>query len=375
MKKKDKEDKNKKKGKNNKVLIILSCILIGIVILCSCFLFVTYKSLKIKVTGKEKVTVEVGEKYTDKGATATVFGKKITNKIKVKGKVSNEKIGTYKVQYSVHYLFFDKKKTRTVKVVDTEAPVITLKGKNEVSIYVGEDYTEEGYEVSDNYDKDLDKKVKVTSNVDKEKEGTYEILYEVEDSSHNKASVTRKVTVEKKPEPTYSSGGAVSITYIRGILLVNKKYHLPANYNPGVDPTAWAALTQLRTAANALGYPMEVRSGFRSYSTQNTLYWNYVARDGEAAANMYSAKPGQSEHQTGLAFDVGYIDSNFGNTPDGQWLAANAHKYGFIIRYLPGKEHITGYVYEPWHIRYVGVDAATDIYNRGITLEEYLGVA
>ena len=120
---------------------------------------------------------------------------------------------------------------------------------------------------------------------------------------------------------------------------------------------------------------MPIISGFRSYGTQSRLYNNYVARDGEAKANTYSAKPGQSEHQTGLAFDVGALDDNYGNTAAGRWLSENAHKYGFIIRYMKGKENITGYQYEPWHIRYVGETVAADIYSKGLTLEEYLGVA
>ena len=92
------------------------------------------------------------------------------------------------------------------------------------------------------------------------------------------------------------------------------------------------------------------------------------------AADTYSARAGHSEHQTGLAFDVGKIDDNYGNTKEGVWLKNNAHIYGFIIRYPKGKEHITGYKYEPWHIRYLGVDIATKVYNKGVTLEEYLGI-
>jgi D-alanyl-D-alanine carboxypeptidase len=120
---------------------------------------------------------------------------------------------------------------------------------------------------------------------------------------------------------------------------------------------------------------MPLVSGFRSYSRQKTIYNNYVAIDGVTKADTYSARPGHSEHQTGLAFDVGAIDDNYGNTAAGKWLANNAHKYGFIIRYPKGKTHITGYKYEPWHIRYIGTNHATTIYNKQITLEEYLNVA
>ena len=119
---------------------------------------------------------------------------------------------------------------------------------------------------------------------------------------------------------------------------------------------------------------MPLLSGYRSYDYQKSLYENYVARDGEEAANRYSAKPGTSEHQTGLAFDVGEMSWTYGETAAGQWLVNHCAEYGFILRYLPGKEDITGYMYEPWHIRYVGVEHAAAIMSQGITLEEYLGV-
>ena len=96
--------------------------------------------------------------------------------------------------------------------------------------------------------------------------------------------------------------------------------------------------------------------------------------DGQALADTYSARPGHSEHQTGLAFDVGAIDDNFGSTAAGKWLANNAHLYGFIIRYPKGKENITGYKYEPWDIRFLGIDIATKVYESGLTLDEYLGI-
>ena len=165
-----------------------------------------------------------------------------------------------------------------------------------------------------------------------------------------------------------------SPTYINGILIVNKKYSLPSTYNPGVDPEAGNALSNLQTGAANAGYSMPLLSGFRSYSTQKVLYNSYVQTDGVEAADTYSARPGHSEHQTGLAFDVGNIDYGYGDTDAGRWLNDHAHEYGFIIRYLKGKESITGYVYEPWHIRYVGVNVASEIHARGITLEEYLGV-
>ena len=164
------------------------------------------------------------------------------------------------------------------------------------------------------------------------------------------------------------------ITYINGILIANKTYPLPSSYNPGVDPVADAALQQMFAAAKAEGMNLFVKSGFRSFATQKSLYNGYVRRDGAAAADRYSARPGHSEHQTGLAFDINKADSSFAGSPEAVWLAENCYKYGFIIRYPQGKEAITGYIYEPWHVRYLGVETATAVYNSGLCLEEYLGI-
>ena len=115
-------------------------------------------------------------------------------------------------------------------------------------------------------------------------------------------------------------------------------------------------------------------SGFRSYWDQNYIYNNSVKNYGVEQTDTFSARPGHSEHQTGLAFDIGAIDDDMGEWPSGIWLAENAHRYGFIIRYPKGKQHITGYKYGPWHVRYLGVNVATKVYNSGLTLEEYLGI-
>jgi D-alanyl-D-alanine carboxypeptidase len=126
------------------------------------------------------------------------------------------------------------------------------------------------------------------------------------------------------------------------------------------------------------GVELKMTTAYRSYDFQKILYDSYVSREGEAAANKYSAKPGQSEHQTGLAADVSspsvdyQLSNDYGRTAEGKWLAENAHRFGFIIRFPEGKEEITGYQHEPWHIRYVGRAAAKEIYERNLTLEEFL---
>ena len=170
-------------------------------------------------------------------------------------------------------------------------------------------------------------------------------------------------------------------TYINGILLANKIYPLPSTFAPEENPEARQALNQMLAAAKQQGFDLVAFSGYRSFEYQTTLYDNYVKRDGQAAADRYSARPGYSEHQTGLAFDIGergkedvWLTAEFGETPAGQWLFAHAQEYGFILRFPQNKEDITGYMYESWHYRYVGKDIAKEITKQNITLEEYLGV-
>ena len=164
------------------------------------------------------------------------------------------------------------------------------------------------------------------------------------------------------------------LTYINGILVVNKTYALPRTYDPGVDSEAYAALQEMFQGAAADGISLEIVSGYRSFDRQNTLYNNYVARDGVEAADTYSARAGHSEHQTGLAFDLNSLEESFGETREGIWLREHCWEYGFIIRYPKGKESITGYMYEPWHVRYLGKSAAKSVFESGLCLEEYLNV-
>lgn len=179
-------------------------------------------------------------------------------------------------------------------------------------------------------------------------------------------------------------------------VLVNKKFALPQDYAPEdlVEPNvpfifeeklekrklrreAAEALEALFAAAEEDGILLAGVSGYRSYNTQKGLYNWYVSRDGREAADRYSARPGHSEHSTGLAMDVSGVDGKcaatdcFGDTPEAAWLAEHVYDYGFIIRYPEGKEDITGYKYEPWHLRYVGVEMSTEIRDLGLTLEEY----
>lgn len=180
------------------------------------------------------------------------------------------------------------------------------------------------------------------------------------------------------------------------LILVNKQHAVDKEYKPSdltaikyyaqdrspnsrfMRAEAAEAFNQMSEAAAKEGYTIVVTTAYRSYDFQKSLYDSYVKNSGQAAADRFSAQPGKSEHQTGLSADVSSPSVNYQltkdyiNTPEGKWLNDNAHKFGFIIRFPQGKEAITGYMYEPWHVRYVGHTAAAEIYNKGITLEEYL---
>ena len=171
------------------------------------------------------------------------------------------------------------------------------------------------------------------------------------------------------------------------LVLVNKYTKLDENYTPNLvtmsstysydnmqmESTAYEYFKQMVDAARNDGIKLYNISSYRSYSTQNYLYNNYVNNSGKTAADTFSARAGYSEHQTGLATDINTASSSdhFENTKEYQWLINNSYKYGFILRYPQGKEYITGYKFEPWHYRYVGIDVAKYISEHNITYEEY----
>ena len=320
---------------------------------------------QITLNGEAFVNHSVGLDYFDEGVSISDnVDSNLESNLKIETNLDVKKVGTYQIKYMVDDLTGNRSEIiREINVIDDIKPEIKLNGSSIITLKLNQEYEDEGFIAIDNYDGDITDKVKVINNVDLTKKGTYEIIYSCSDESNNYQETKRIVKVTDE----------VNITYIKGILLVNKKYHLPENYNPGTDSVAYEALLRLQNDASNNGYYLPLLSGFRSYYTQEYLFNSYVLQDGLEKANTYSARPGESEHQTGLAFDVGNIDYGFGETESGKWLSNNAHKYGFIIRYLKGKEDITGYIYEPWHIRYVG-DIAEEIYNLKITLEEYLGV-
>ncbi len=153
------------------------------------------------------------------------------------------------------------------------------------------------------------------------------------------------------------------------------------NHQPMRQETATALVAMFAAARTEAGLGLSVQSAYRSYDTQVRVYNQDVAAHGQAYADTDTARPGTSEHQTGLAVDISAVpascslDACFGTTPQGIWLAANAWRFGFLLRYPADKVAVTGYTYEPWHFRYIGTDLAAQLHKTGVTtLEEFFGV-
>ncbi len=218
------------------------------------------------------------------------------------------------------------------------------------------------------------------------------IFYIVDFISANPNGInTKEKGVELKGEDMLVQ--EISINIPKELILVNRQYGLSKYYKPegstipNIEFTDEATneekhvagimakpLEDMVNAAKEEGVVLLGNSAYRSYRSQIKTYNNRVKAEGQESADAYVAKPGFSEHQTGLCIDITNRDKYFAQgTKEADWLAKNCYKFGFIIRYPYGKKSITGIEYEPWHVRYVGKKAARDIYEKGITLEEYLG--
>ena len=211
---------------------------------------------------------------------------------------------------------------------------------------------------------------------DPEQEITGEDTGDVQESEAN-AEYGAPPQVYDIPGITYMTDPNTGVT----ILIANKSYALPYDFNPGLDPTCEAQFAKLSAGAAADGLDIYLSSGFRSYDYQSEIYNNYCYWYGQESADTFSARPGHSEHQSGLAIDVNIIDDSFIGTPEAIWLEEHCWEYGFILRYPQSKQDITGYKYESWHIRYVGTEVSCALHELQVngddpylTLEEYLGI-
>lgn len=240
--------------------------------------------------------------------------------------------------------------------------------------------------VSSEKEKELEKEENTSSGND-----TDEMSAHLEKAPSNSSEFLTLGDGEYLTEKGYTIVVQDGVARVDGNLIVNKTYSVPQDYQP-TDPgeavsgercmnclekEVMSAFRLMQSDATSLGLNIYIASGYRSYTYQERLYNNYTAVSGMNQADTYSARPGHSEHQTGLCFDLNSVEDSFAFTDEGKWIEANAYLYGFIIRYPKGKDSITGYKYESWHLRYVGKELAKKLYNDGdwITMEEYYGLS
>ena len=376
----------KKKVKLNKKCKRIILISLIILILIICFvLFLFYNSKMLKVSLVKDRSVSVNDMVYNTAFIKTVKNGTIVSKKEV---VDTSIIGKKKVEVKIRNYFKKIKNYEyEIEIVDREVPVIEYSDK--LTTVVGSEIDLlEGVKASDNSFEDIE--VTVEGEFNFNSEGIYELYYVAKDSSNNIAKEKFLLEVVNKKETAlvnstkyfttskgfkgYTKDG---VTYIDDVIIVNKTYSISSAYYPG-DLTfdTRSNMDIMFADAKAAGLNIYLSSGFRSYDSQKYIYNNYVSYDGKEKADTYSARAGYSEHQTGLAFDVNQVDDTFNGTPEANWLSNNAYKYGFILRYPNGKSNETGYQYESWHFRYVGVELAKKLYNNGdwITLESYFGI-
>lgn len=278
----------------------------------------------------------------------------------------------------------EKVETFQVEVVDTTPPSISLSADSvNVVLYTKIDWAKFA-SVTDN----TSETPEITaSGVDTSTTGEYQVTFQATDSSGNTAKESLKVNVidmdNFEGDVTFQTGTGFTgtrtdgVTTVDGIVIANKSFSLPEDYGSGdLEGEVYDAYYEMKAAAAAEGYSIWIASGYRSYWTQYDLYTSYAAADGYEVADTYSSRPGYSDHQTGCTFDLNSVDNTFIETDAGKWVNDHCAEYGFVIRYPQGKEEETGYVYESWHLRYVGKELAQKLYNNGdwISIEEYFGI-
>lgn len=383
--------RNGSKSNKKKKIILFSSLLFVIVIIVLALLYYFY-IYKKGIDYKTKLVIEVGdsiptvESYVNSDDLDRV-GKEITWKDMDTLEDKVYKSGEYEGTIS----YRDESIIVKLVVKDTKSPVISGVRDFETVAFESEPDLLEDITASDNSKENI--KLEIVGEYDTEKAGTYELYYYAKDSNDNEVKEPFKLIVKEntnikfsKSNKGYTIKSYYGITYIDDVIIANKTYSLPSNYVPSnlvtingyirVVDYVRDAFNELKSDATSLGLNIYASSGYRSYSDQNYIYNNYVSMDGKDNADTYSARAGYSEHQTGLVIDLNTVDSSFDGTNESNWVKDNCYKYGFVIRYPKGKDNITGYMYEPWHIRYVGKDLAKKLYNNGdwITFEEYYGI-
>lgn len=380
----------KKKINKKKLLIIIGICILLVIVSIMIYLFTDNRSVKDIFKYKDKIIIEVGDSLP---VVNDYLYKDINYDIDIEWKdIDTEDNKIYKAGiYYGSFIYDNDKKNITLVVEDNTPPIIDGVKDYEILAYeIVPDFLD-GVTVSDNSKEDI--VVTIDGKYDSEKPGTYVMYYKASDSSNNTTSKEFKLVVKENNNVKISKtkkGNTIKnyygVTYVDDVIIVNKTYSLPSNFVPNnlvtingyirIVDYVKDAYNVLKSDSSVLGLNIYASSGYRSYSDQKYIYDNYVRMDGMVKADTYSARAGYSEHQTGLAIDLNTVDMSFDGTGESNWLKDNCWKYGFIIRYPKDKENITGYMYEPWHIRYVGKELARVLYNNGnwLSLEEYYGI-
>ena len=378
----------KKKGW---VILIIGGSLLFIAFL---YLFMQEKPVVFLIDGKEVTTKTITHEF----GNALDLSPKALNLVAKKGnetckivysKQNFTQLKTYRVVYRVK----DEEETFVlhIKVQDTTAPSIS--GELQYQITQGDvfDSSHLSLHAMDQFDQDLSDQFKMES-VDTNTPGEYDILVSVADQSGNEAKVTIHLTIQEKPKakplPSSNPNEKIIVSNPNDIMvMINKQYALPNGWSPAdlvpinsngggnhvLRSEAAMKWEEMRQAALQAGISVRVVSSYRTQAYQAGLYHRYMAND-PINAPYYSAYPRTSEHELGLAIDVSYdwsLHDNLLDSAVGKWMADNSYRYGYILRYPQGKTNITGYTFEAWHYRYVGVTLASALYQSGQTMEEY----
>ena len=395
--------------KNKNFIISIVCFIAFICIFGLYQMFYNKKPVITYHGENETIILEAGESfdYLKDIEAKDCKGNDITKNITYK-KMNENELGEHNIVYTVEDERGNSSQfTLKVNIVDTKAP--TILAKDTITLEYGSDFTldikNSGVQAIDSFEGDITSKIKIDGSIDTKKAGKYLVTFTVEDSSGNVSKMNMTIIVKEKVTINQGYSGP---EYYDGILnpfsitpkivsnpssmqvVVNKYNALPDNYAPNdlVKITSnggnillrkeaaqhWEAM---QAQAKSEGIILVAFSGYRTKDYQKTLFYNYYNQS-PRKAYFYSAVPRRSEHELGLALDIGYNQSfpeNFYETPQGKWLQKNAHLYGFVLRYPSDKVNITQYAYESWHYRYVGVEDATKMKISNLTLEEYYHVS
>jgi len=352
-------------------IVIIICLFVGVFILY-------YEKPTVVIDKNIIINLNDSKKNSD---YVKVTNGKIVNEYNINTSI----LGIKDVKVIVSgFLGIKKDYTYQVEIKDLTPPELTIHNKNLYTEIYKEINLLDNVIVKDNSNKDIE--VKVEGKYDFKETKTFVLNYVCSDESGNTTKEEFTLTVtDQKPttDKTFLTSNGYTlvvkngITYIDGYLIANKTYNLPSSYNPGKLLTEFTDnFNKMKNDAKLEDINLKIVSGYRSYETQKKLHYNYVKDQGSQKAETHSARAGYSEHQSGLAADINLISQKFATQKEGIWLNDNCYKYGFIIRYPKDKSDETGYIYEPWHIRYVGKELAEKLYNNGnwITMEKYFGI-